>query len=64
MAQSAGSRKVMTPEEIIQSTMYISEGESTFQYADSHPPLPVPDLQQTLDKYIDSGNYPHNIIII
>jgi len=32
-----------------------SEDEKTFQYADKLATLPVPDLQHTLNRYLDSG---------
>lgn len=33
-----------------------SSEERTFQYQDSLPPLPVPPLDESLSKYLDSGN--------
>lgn len=34
--------------------LFFSKGEKTFQYDESLPPLPVPSLQQTLVKYLQS----------
>ncbi len=31
------------------------DDEKTFQYEETFPSLPVPPLQQTLTKYLDSG---------
>jgi hypothetical protein len=33
------------------------DNERTFQYEESLPPLPVPPLNQTLEKYLDSGEF-------
>ena len=35
--------------------LVISKDEKTFQFQDDLAPLPVPDLDQTLSKYLDSG---------
>ena len=35
---------------------FTTDDEKTFQYQDQLPSLPVPDLQHTLDRYLDSGN--------
>lgn len=35
--------------------MFTSNTEKTFQYDEDLPSLPVPDLQHTLDRYLDSG---------
>ena len=32
------------------------EGEKTFQHDETLPPLPVPNLDSTLNKYLDSGS--------
>jgi len=34
---------------------FLSDDEKTFQHDESLPSLPVPPLQQTLSKYLDSG---------
>jgi len=34
---------------------FLSDDEKTFQHDESLPSLPVPPLQQTLNKYLDSG---------
>lgn len=31
--------------------------DKTFSYDEDLPPLPVPDLKDTLSKYLDSGLY-------
>ena len=36
--------------------LFTTDDEKTFQYQDQLPSLPVPDLQHTLDRYLDSGN--------
>ena len=36
--------------------LFTTDEEKTFQYQDQLPSLPVPDLQHTLDRYLDSGN--------
>jgi len=35
--------------------LFTSADEKTFQHDESLPSLPVPDLQHTLDRYLDSG---------
>lgn len=35
--------------------MFTSATEQTFQYDDGLQSLPVPDLQHTLERYLDSG---------
>lgn len=35
--------------------LFSTDDEKTFQYQDQLPSLPVPDLQHTLDRYLDSG---------
>lgn len=35
--------------------MFTSKTEKTFQYDDQLPSLPVPTLQHTLERYLDSG---------
>ena len=37
-----------------QKKYYISEESSTFEFDSSLPKLPIPDLKQTLDKYLTS----------
>ena len=34
---------------------FTSDKEKTFQYQNSLPPLPAPDLENTLKKYLESG---------
>ena len=36
----------------------ISKDETTFQFQDVVAPLPVPNLDNTLSKYLDSGEHP------
>ncbi|CAG0923286.1 unnamed protein product, partial [Notodromas monacha] len=38
----------------IRRYLYFADGESTFQYDDGLPALPVPDLRHTLDVYLES----------
>jgi len=33
------------------------DNERTFQYEETLPSLPVPPLEQTLNKYLDSGKF-------
>lgn len=35
--------------------VFESTAERTFQYQSTLPPLPVPSLEVTLNKYLDSG---------
>lgn len=38
----------------VRDNLYVSEDENTFQNEDILPSLPLPELKQTLDKYLDS----------
>ena len=42
-------------EDIDPDILFVTDEERTFQYQDQLPSLPVPDLQKTLDRYLDSG---------
>lgn len=44
--------------------LYTTEEEKTFQYQDSLPSLPLPPLEQTLRKYLDSGELPDQSLYI
>lgn len=35
--------------------LFATEKEKTFQHQSSLPSLPVPDLEHTLNKYLESG---------
>ena len=37
--------------------IFISEKERTFQYDESRPSAPIPSLNHTLAKYLDSGKF-------
>lgn len=37
--------------------LFASDNERTFSSDDKLPSLPVPDLQHTLQRYLDSGDY-------
>lgn len=37
--------------------LYNTNKEKTFSNQDKLPPLPVPDLSHTLERYLDSGKY-------
>lgn len=37
--------------------LFASDNEKTFSSDESLPSLPVPDLQHTLQRYLDSGAY-------
>ena len=39
----------------IPSAYIANDNEKTFQNEDSLPSLPLPDLEETLKKYLDSG---------
>ena len=40
-----------------------STEERTFQYQDSLPSLPVPSLEESLKKYLESGMYVYNLFV-
>jgi len=44
--------------------MFESTAERTFQFQSSLPPLPVPSLQDTLNKYLDAGESSFNTCIL
>ena len=46
-----GNQKIPDPDLI-----FASEGERTFDTDEELPSLPVPDLQHTLQRYLDSGD--------
>lgn len=49
---------------IMDNQVFESTAERTFQYQSSLPPLPVPDLQNTLNKYLHSGERSFNTWIL
>ena len=36
---------------------FINTNEKTFQFDETLPSLPIPTLEHTLTKYLESGNY-------
>lgn len=42
-------------------SIFTSTTEKTFQYDQQLPSLPVPTLQHTLDRYLDSGKHCANV---
>ncbi|KAF0298202.1 Peroxisomal carnitine O-octanoyltransferase [Amphibalanus amphitrite] len=48
------SEDAMKPQERLAEKTFVSETERTFQHDDHLPSLPIPNLRQTLDKYLQS----------
>ena len=43
-------------EDIDPDILFKTDDDKTFQYQSELPSLPVPDLQHTLNRYLDSGD--------